>query len=102
MKLAVGARLRSQVCSAQIVIVRSGRGDHELSCGGHPVVPLDAPALPGPILERRADGGVQLGKRYVNEAGDVEILITAAGEGELRLDGSPLRLKPAKSLPSSD
>ena len=102
MKLTVGARLRSQVCSAQVVIVRGGRGEHELSCGGHSLVPLAAPAFPGLVLERRAEGGVRLGKRYVNEAGDVEVLVTAAGDGELSLDGAPLRIKQPKSLPSSD
>lgn len=68
MKLTVGARLRSQVCSAQVVIVRGGRGEHELSCGGHSLVPLNAPACPGLALERRAEDGVQVGKRYVDEA----------------------------------
>ena len=102
MKLTVGARLRSQVCPAQVVIVRGGRGEHELSCGGHSLVPLGAPAFPGLVLERRAEGGVRLGKRYVNEAGDVEVLVTAAGDGELSLDGAPLRIKQPKSLPSSD
>jgi hypothetical protein len=102
MKLTVGSRLRSQVCSAQVVIVRGGRGEHELSCGGHSLVPLGVPAFPGLVLERRAEGGVRLGKRYVNEAGDVEVLVTAAGDGELSLDGAPLRIKQPKSLPSSD
>ena len=102
MKLTVGARLRSQACSTQVVIVRGGQGEHELSCGGHPLVPLDAPAVPGLALERRAEDGVQLGKRYVNEVGDVEVLVTAAGDGELSLDGAPLRVKQPKSLPSSD
>jgi hypothetical protein len=102
MKLTVGARLRSQVCSAQVVIVRGGPGEHELSCGGHSLVPLSAPAFPGLALERRAEDGVRLGKRYVNEAGDVEVLVTAAGDGALSLDGAPLRIKQPKSLPSSD
>jgi hypothetical protein len=45
---------------------------------------------------------VVLGKRYVDESDTLELLCTKPGEGELAVDGLPLRLKSAKPLPSSD
>ena len=47
-------------------------------------------------------GGTQMGKRYTNEAGDIEILCTKPGEGNLAVDGTALEIKGAKPLPSSD
>jgi hypothetical protein len=46
--------------------------------------------------------GTLMGKRYVDEAGTVELLCVKAGRGSLSIDGVPLRTKDAKSLPSSD
>jgi len=46
--------------------------------------------------------GTQIGKRYVNEAGDLELLCTKPGEGSLAVGGTALTLKEAKALPSSD
>jgi hypothetical protein len=43
-----------------------------------------------------------LGKRYVDEAGTIEVLCTKPGDGALALDGQPLEVKSAKPLPSSD
>ena len=43
-----------------------------------------------------------MGKRYVDEAGTVELLCVKAGKGSLAIDGTILRTKDAKPLPSSD
>ena len=43
-----------------------------------------------------------MGKRYVDEAGDLELLCTKPGEGSLTLAETPLTVKGAKPLPSSD
>ena len=43
-----------------------------------------------------------MGKRYVDEAGRVELLCVKAGKGSLAIDGVALKTKDAKSLPSSD
>ena len=48
------------------------------------------------------DGGTQIGKRYVDAADTVEILVTKSGAGSLSLGGTPLDIKSAKPLPSSD
>ena len=49
-----------------------------------------------------ASDGTQLGKRYVNEAGDLEVLCTKPGDGSLGAGGAALSIKEAKPLPSSD
>lgn len=47
-------------------------------------------------------GGTQMGKRYVDADGTLELLCVKAGAGSLSLDGVALTTKEAKSLPSSD
>ena len=47
-------------------------------------------------------GGSLLGKRYVNAAGNLELLCVKPGDGSLAADGESLVLKEAKPLPSSD
>jgi hypothetical protein len=55
----------------------------------------------GPVDSAHAEGTL-LGKRYVNEAGDLELLCIKPGDGSLAVDGVALGLKEAKALPSSD
>ncbi|NGP06759.1 hypothetical protein G6038_14970 [Rhodococcus sp. 14C212] len=102
MKLGVGARLRSQVCSTQVVVVRTNGDDHKFTCGGHPLVPLDSPMDTSLTLEDESDTGNLVGKRYVNASRDFEVLITSPGAGALIIDGESLQIKQAKPLPSSD
>jgi hypothetical protein len=45
---------------------------------------------------------LQLGKRYKSADGAVEVLINKPGPCDLRYDGTPMELKEAKPLPSSD
>ncbi len=47
-------------------------------------------------------GGCQMGKRYVNTDGTVELLCVKPGQGSLSMEGVALAVKEAKSLPSSD
>ena len=65
------------------------------------MVPLGAEgtgAAPDPSLA----GGTQMGKRYADETSGLEVLCTKSGVGTLTLDGTPIELKGAKPLPSSD
>jgi hypothetical protein len=48
------------------------------------------------------DAGTQVGKRYTDEVSGLELLCTKAGKGSLSLGSTPLLLKDAKPLPSSD
>jgi len=102
MRLKAGARLKSAVCDTQVMVVAAPEGDVDVICGGVALVALDAEPPAGVSLSPDASDGTQIGKRYVSEAGDLELLCTKAGAGTLAADGKPLGLKGAKPLPSSD
>ncbi|GAA1970668.1 hypothetical protein GCM10009798_34280 [Nocardioides panacihumi] len=97
-----GARLKSQVCDTQVIIVRAGSAEGTLSCGGAPMIDLGGAPGDGLSLAPEAAGGTAIGKRYVDEADTIEVLATKGGAGSLALDGVPLAVKSAKPLPSSD
>ena len=97
-----GTRLKSAVCSSELMIVVAPAGDVELTCGGAPVIELAADAPAGAEIDPDQKQGTQMGKRYTNEAGDIEILCTKPGEGGLAVGGVALEIKGAKPLPSSD
>jgi hypothetical protein len=98
-----GLRLASQVCSTEIIVVRSGTQPLTLLCGG---VPMQERGAAGASKVSRDDGqmrGSLLGKRYTHpEDPAFEVLVTAAGDGTLSADGKELVLKEAKPLPASD
>lgn len=96
-----GTRFKSAVCDTQVMVIAAPEGDLELSCGGSPLVDVTADASAGEI-DANHKNGTQIGKRYVDEAGDLELLCTKPGEGSLAAGGTPLVLKEAKALPSSD
>jgi hypothetical protein len=101
-QLKAGSRLRSAVCDTEVMVVIAPQGDAEVTCGGVPMVPLGAEVPSGLSLSEDAAEGTQIGKRYVDEAGDLELLCTKPGKGSLGLAGAPLAIKGAKPLPSSD
>ena len=78
MELKPGTRFRSQVCETEVVVVKVGSGG-ELTCGGVPVVPIDAAVDGSAPMDAGLDGGTLLGKRYVDEASGVEILCVKPG-----------------------
>jgi hypothetical protein len=83
------------------MIVAAPKGDVSVTCGGAAMGP-PGPAPAGGSPSPDASGGTLLGKRYVNAAGDLELLCTKPGQGSLACDGQPLVVKGAKPLPSSD
>lgn len=100
-ELKAGTRLRSNVCTTEAMVVAAPTGDVDLTCGGAPMAAIaDEPTGGSPAAD--AAEGTQLGKRYVNEAGDLEVLCTKPGEGSLGVGGTLLVIKEAKPLPSSD
>lgn len=102
MQIKPGTRLRSQVGQTQVVIVRAATEDLELGCGGLALVALDdAAALIGEPSAELAEG-TPVGKRYTDDAGRVEVLISKPGVGTLTLDGVALVIKGATPLPASD
>lgn len=101
-QITIGARLRSQVCDTEVIVVRATADDLVLTCGGHPLVPFDADRAEGLALDEASSGGSLLGKRYTRPDTDLELLVTKAGQGTLAVAAEPLVLKDAKPLPSSD
>jgi hypothetical protein len=98
-----GQRLRSQVGTTEVIIVRAPKTELDLECGGRPMIDLTesaaADAVPAPGL----DTGSELGKRYTAPDDDaVEVLVTVAGAGTLSSGTTPLVVRATKPLPSSD
>ncbi len=100
--LKAGARLRSAVCSTEVIIVRPPSEPIDLRCGGESMVELSAPAAAGGGPAAPFDTGTLLGKRYVHEDTGLEVLCTKAGPGALSAGDQLLPVKDAKPLPSSD
>jgi len=101
MELKAGSRWTSAVSDVEVVVVKAPAGDVALHCGGHEMLPLGTEGS-GEAPEAGLSEEIPVGKRFSNEAGDVELLITKAGTGTIQLNGETLGVKAAKPLPSSD
>ena len=97
-----GMRIRSAVCDTEVMVIAAPSSDAEVTCGGVPMIAMDAEPPAGGALDSDAAEGTQLGKRYTNETGDLELLCTKPGKGSLGCDATLLTIKGAKPLPSSD
>jgi len=101
-EIKAGQRLRSQVDSTEVIVVKAVAGEVDLRCGGAEMIDIKAVAAGDLVLVDDGGGGSKLGKRYTNEGGVLELLVTKAGAGTLAVASTPLVLKEAKPLPSSD
>jgi hypothetical protein len=102
-RLKVGTRLKSAVCATEVMVVAApAEQDIDVSCGGAPMLAPGDAAPGGAALDPGVAQGTALGTRYVNAAGDLELLCVKPGKGSLAVGGAPLTLKEAKQLPSSD
>ena len=101
-QLKVGSRLRSAVCATEVIVIAAPGADVDVRCGGSPMLAMGETPQPGGSVAADAAGGTALGKRYVTASGDLELLCTKPGQGSLALGSTPLVLKEAKPLPSSD
>ena len=101
-QLKPGTRIRSAVCDTEMMVIQAPDRALEIRCGGVAMIDLEEAPPAGAALDPGAAEGTQLGKRYVNEAGDLELLCTKPGKGSLDCDGTPLAIKGAKPLPASD
>jgi hypothetical protein len=97
-----GTRLKSVACTTEVMVIQAPASDVAVTCGGAPLAPIGGPPHATASLAPDLAGGTQIGKRYVNAAGDLELLCTKPGGGTLAQDGVPLAIKGAKPLPSSD
>jgi hypothetical protein len=101
-QLKAGTRLKSPVCSTEVMVIAAPDGDVDLRCGGAPMIDMQADAPSDASLSPDAANGTAMGKRYVSESGDLELLCTKPGDGSLGLGDTLLNTKDAKPLPSSD
>jgi hypothetical protein len=100
-ELKAGARLKSAVCTTEVIVVKTPSGNVDVTCGGVPMVGATE-TVERVAPKPEAAGGTALGKRYVNADESLEILCTKAGEGSLGIGDTLLSLKEAKPLPASD
>ena len=102
LEVKAGARLRSAACTTEVVVIRAPGGSLDLRCGGTPMVALDDEVATGQSVKAPFDSGSAIGKRYVNAAGDLELLCTKAGAGSLSVGDEILEISKPKPLPASD
>lgn len=98
--LKAGSRVQSAVCMTEVMVVQAPTGEVDLRCGGAAMIDMGTDKSDG--TPDGAGSGTQIGKRYTNEAGDLELLCTKPGDGSLAIGDVLLQLKEAKALPSSD
>lgn len=98
-----GTRLFSVVCTTEMIVIKASGDPVELTIGGAPPVTAESerPGGGGTVADGHG-GGSAIGKRYVDAAGGVELLVTKPGDGVPAVGGELLTLKDAKPLPASD
>lgn len=97
--LAAGTRLKSVVCTTEIMVIAAPDDAIELTCGG---APMTSGEVNGGSIHPDHAQGSKLGKRYVSEDGSLEILCVKPGDGSLAVAGASLKVKDAKKLPKTD
>ena len=101
-QLKPGARFRSPVCDVEVIVIKASSAEVDLRCGGHEMIAVGAERADGLTPEPGFDSGTQLGKRYTDESGGLELLCTKGGPSSLSVGDVVLQIKDAKPLPSSD
>ena len=101
MTLRPGTRIFSGVCTTEMIAVKAPDGEVDLTIGGAPATAAGEHAAKAEISDGHR-GGTSMGKRYVDEAGTIELLCTKAGDGVPAIGGELLQVKESKPLPASD
>lgn len=96
-----GTRLFSDACETEVIVVKGPADPVELTIGGREPVTKAGDRSDAGIVDG-ADGGTQMGKRYVDDDDTLEILCTKPGAGTIAVAGIALETKDAKALPASD
>lgn len=97
-----GTRLFSVVCATELIVVKAGDHDVDVTIGGAEPVTVAGDRSTGGDVAAGHGGGTAIGKRYVDSAGTIELLVTKPGEGVPAVGGELLTIKDAKPLPASD
>lgn len=102
MQLRPGLRLESATCDTQVVVVKAPKdaSDVDVRCGGAPMREMGAGGAP--VTVTMEGDPTLLGKRYADDELGLELLCTQGGAGALSIGDTPLLVKGAKPLPSSD
>ncbi|MEC8047734.1 MAG: hypothetical protein VX149_09505, partial [Pseudomonadota bacterium] len=100
--LKMGARLKSTVCSGEIMVVMAPDTEVEMTCGGAAMVDAGESVTPSGEVHPDHAVGVVMGKRYIDEAETLEVLCVKAGDGSLAANGTLLLQKDTKKLPKTD
>ena len=95
-KLSTGQRIKSSVCSTEVMVITAPDQELDLTCGG-----VSMGNSSGELNPARSSG-TTIGKRYVNEDGSLELLCVKPGDGTLAIGDAPLKLKESKKLPKTD
>ncbi len=95
-----GVKLSSTVCKTQIMALRVPAEALDITCGGAPMQVGDPEQMGD--MDAALSNGTLVGKRYVDGDEAMEFLCTRGGEGTVVVNGTPLDIKQAKQLPSSD
>ncbi len=98
--LSTGQRLKSGVCTTEIMVISAPQEDVSLTCGGAPMT--DNGENQNAEVDPQFAEGTTIGKRYVNVDGKLEVLCVKPGEGSLAVNGDALKLKDSKKLPKTD
>lgn len=101
MELRPGLKLKSAVCTTEVIVVTTAGGDIDVTCGGVAMVDATAEAPEATAVDGLAEGTL-LGKRYTDDDATVEVLCTKPGDGSVGIGATALGLKEAKPLPASD
>lgn len=98
--LTIGQRLAAPNGGAEFIVTRADQPDAVVQCDGADLVALDQRPDPG----RSGEPGPAflIGKRYEDDAAELELLCTKPGVGRLTVDGRELTLRTAKPLPATD
>lgn len=97
-----GMRLYSSVCESEVMIIKYG-GAGEIRCGGRAMYDVKhGPDAQQRSMDENLAAGTLMGKRYIDESGNLELLCVKPGTGSLSCGDEPLREKETKKLPSSD
>lgn len=96
-----GTRIFSAVDSTELIVVKAPADAVDLTIGGFPAVlsadeRTDAASLEG------HNGGVAMGKRYIDTGETLELLAIKTGAGVPAVNGELMVVKAAKPLPASD
>ena len=97
-----GTRLFGAADTTEVIVVKAPSEPIDLRIGGHPAL-LDASGRSDSLqVDTPPEAAPLMGKRYVDESGNLELLCTKAGTGAIAIGDELCTVKGAKPLPASD